>query len=105
LDLPSAIDVAFDLERQYHAFYTLLQEHLRLLDIVEEKMLVELHGDKGSYPEPDGVRKGYYDSTAFTLYMDASAGVIRGTLAHEATHELLFVTTQRTRGAKGQVPA
>jgi hypothetical protein len=105
LDLPTAVDAAFDLERQYRAFYDLLKEHLRLLDIVEEKMLVQLHGDKGSYPEPDGNRRGYYDKPSFSLIIDASTGLVRGTLAHEATHQLLYVTTQRTRGAKGEIPA
>ncbi len=105
LDLPTAIDAAFDLEREYRAFYGLLQEHLRLLDIVEEKMLVQLHGDKGSYPEPGDGRSGYYDKESFSLIVDGSSGLDRGTLAHEGSHQIVFVTTQRTRGAKGEVPA
>ncbi|HTE05421.1 MAG TPA: DUF1570 domain-containing protein [Planctomycetota bacterium] len=105
VDLPTAVDAAFDLERQYRAFYTLLQQPLRLLDIVEEKMLVELHGDKSSFPERGDNRKGYYNPGSFTLFIDASGGIDRGEFAHEATHEILFVTTQRTRGAKGQIPA
>jgi hypothetical protein len=68
-------------------------------------MLVQLHGDKGSYPEPDGTRRGYYDASSFTLIIDASSGLDRGMLAHEATHQIIYVTTQRTRGAKGEVPA
>ncbi len=105
LDIAATIDAAIDLERQYRAFYGLFQEHLRLLDIVEEKMLVELHGDKGSYPENTGGRKGYYDPASFTLYIDASTGLDPEVFAHEATHQILFVTTQRTRGAKGKIPA
>jgi len=105
LDLPTAVDAAFDLERQYRAFYGLLQEHLRLLDIVEEKMLVQLHGDKASYPEPGDGRSGYYDKESFSLIVSGASGLNRGTLAHEASHQIVYVTTQRTRGAKGEVPA
>jgi hypothetical protein len=105
LDVGSAIEAAFDLEHEYRAFFGLFQEHLRLLDIVEEKMLVELHGDKGSYPEPDGNRRGYYDAGSLSLIIDGSSGVNRATLAHEGVHQLIYVTTKRTRGAKGQIPA
>jgi hypothetical protein len=105
LALPAAIHAAFDLERQYRAFYDFLQQHLRLLDITEEKLVVELHGDSDSYPEPGDGRQAYFDGEALALYVEASRSLNRGSLAHEAAHQLLYMTTKRTRGGKGEIPA
>lgn len=104
LGLTQAVHLAFDLEGIYRTFFELFAGELRLLD-VDEPMRVEVHADAGSYPEPGGGRPGYFDPSALTLMVDASRVQPLRILAHEATHGLFYSTTQRTRGAQGQIPS
>ncbi len=113
LPLPAAIDAAWDLERLLAAYQGLLGAELELHDVTEE-MFVQVHADTASYPQPTGGRSGYYEPGSRTLYVDAtlgaegragSLGAANRVLAHEGTHQLLHMTTQRTTKAKGLVPA
>jgi hypothetical protein len=86
------------------ALYELIADELQLLD-VQELMKVQIHGDDASYPEPGGGRDGYNDTGSQTMFINAVKGLPRDTLAHEAVHQILYMTTKRTKGARGAIPA
>src|SRR6185503_7432507 len=103
LGLREALSTALDLECYYRAFYALFASELRLFDVVEP-MPAEVHADAKSYPEIAGKRRAYFDDAAFTLQVDASGGLQRSDVFHEATHELLFFTSERTKASVGKIP-
>lgn len=102
LPLERTLEVALDLERLYRGFFTLFGAELGLNEVCTP-MKVHLHGDRASYPESAG-ENGRYEPDTDTVLVDASGGLRLGTLVHEATHQLLFVTAFRERGGQGEIP-
>jgi hypothetical protein len=102
LPLRQALDALVDLERFYLGFYGAFAKELELRDVTEP-MGVWIHADKASYPESSNA-PAYYLSTDARLYVNASEGLRRDYLVHEATHELLDFTAVRARPGKGKIP-
>ena len=104
LPLSQLVAAALDLERERRAFVGLFRGHVRVVD-GDDALRAELHADKASFPESVGDRPAYYDPNALTLYVNAADGLRRDVVAHEATHQLLHVGTQRSKSAKGEIPS
>lgn len=104
LPLAQAIDAAFDLEREQRAVRNLFRGHLRLLD-GDDLLLAQLHADMASFPEFLGNRRAYYDPASLTLFINATQSAGRTSVAHEAMHQILHVSTRRTKEARGQIPS
>lgn len=102
LPLQQVLDAVLDLERFQRDFYRTFAAELELRDITE-RIDVQLHADKASYPEASGAPAYFLPSEA-RLYVDASSGLQLGTLVHEATHALLHYTAVRMRPGKGKIP-
>lgn len=96
-------DVALDLEGFYRAFFDRFGQQLRLLEVVEP-MGANVHGDQRSYPEAAGARMAWFDARANLLVVNATSGLDRGMLFHEATHGILHSTAERTKSARGVIP-
>jgi hypothetical protein len=103
LPLAQSVAAAFDLERAHGILLDLLVPHARVLD-PDELLPVQIHRGSDSYPEPGGGRAGYFDASARTLYVLQADDGARHVLWHECTHQLLYFTTERTRGARGSIP-
>ena len=103
LDLGQAIDLACDLEHFYRAFYSLLGHHMELLEVTE-RMPANVHADSVSYPESIGGRVAYFRPSDFTLIVNAEGGLDMRVLYHEATHQLLHMTSYRERNGRGTIP-
>ena len=99
-----AVATAFDLECLYRSFFELFSDALRLYEVVEP-MHVEVHAAEGTFHARAYGRAAYYDPTIDTVVVDASAGLDRGLLFHEAVHQLVERTARRVRAATGDVPA
>jgi hypothetical protein len=104
LPLSQLVPAALDLERQRRALVALFRGHVRIED-GEDVLRAELHADKASFPESIGDRPAYYDPAVLTLFVNAADGLRRDVVAHEATHQVLHVGTQRSKSAKGEIPS
>ena len=102
LPLEEALDLLLELERLYTFFFALLGPELGLREVCTP-MRFHVHADRASYPEGAG-GTGHYEPDIDTVVVDASNGLERLTWTHEATHQLLFVTAFRERGAQGEIP-
>jgi len=102
LPLPTSLDALLDIERIYRAFYEIFGAELALYDVCRP-MCVHLHADAASYPEI-GTEVGFYEPDTDTLRVNASRGLVFGTLAHELTHQLLHDTAFRERNDGGCIP-
>jgi hypothetical protein len=91
VDLPTAVEIALDLEIAYRAFYEVLGRPLELHQ-VGDKLRAHVHADAQSLPLLDEGIRGIFDETQNTLIVDASWKLDRGLLFHEATHQLLHNT-------------
>ncbi|MFT7462351.1 MAG: hypothetical protein ACI9EF_000691 [Pseudohongiellaceae bacterium] len=103
LPLGDAIAAAFDLERLYSAVFQLLAPQVQLRE-PQEIMEVQLHGDKKSFPEPGSGRRGLFERDDRIAYVNAISRPWHYQLAHEATRQLLYMTTQRAVNGKGDLP-
>jgi hypothetical protein len=103
LDLPTAVDVALDLEIAYRAFYEVLGRPLELHQ-VEDKLLAEVHADIESLPLLDEGVRGVFDESRNTLIIDASWKLDRGLLFHEITHQLLHNTHEGMQKGAHAIP-
>jgi hypothetical protein len=104
LPLAVGLDALLDLERLYRAFYALFGAELGLYDVTRP-LAVHLHADQASYPETAN-EWGSYDTGEDVVHVNARAGLDYPTLAHELTHQLLYDTAFRERGAgSGTLPA
>jgi hypothetical protein len=102
LPLEANLDILLDLERLYRAFFELFGAELQLYDVCRP-MPVELHADASSYPD-SGREFGYYDPSTDVVQVDCSQTLVFQTLAHEATHQLLYDTAFRERNGSGEIP-
>jgi len=103
LPLGDALAAALDLERLYRSYFELLSIEVGLRE-PREIMEVQLHADDKSFPEPGSGRKGVFVPDDRIAYVNVSRRPWNYQLAHEATRQLLYVTTQRAVNAKGEVP-
>jgi hypothetical protein len=104
LDLTRATDMAFDLEGFYRVFFDAFGIELKLYEIVDP-MSAQVHADKQSFPAVVSYRDAYFDPPSNTLLVDAANGFEPRVLFHEATHEILYNTAERTKNARGEIPA
>ena len=104
LDLARATDMALELESFYRTFFDVFGRELKLYEVVEP-MSAHVHADKQSFPPVVSYRDAYFDSSTSTLLVNAAGGFEPHTLFHEATHEILFNTAERTKGSRGEIPA
>jgi hypothetical protein len=104
LDLARATDMALELEGFYRLFFDAFGAGLKLYDVVDP-MAAQVHADKASFPAMVSYRDAYFDTLTSTLIVNASGGLDRHMLFHEATHEILFNTAERTKGSRGDIPA
>jgi Protein of unknown function (DUF1570) len=104
LDLGRATDMALDLEGFYRIFFDAFGRELRLYEVVDP-MVAQVHADKQSFPGVVSYRDAYFDPTTSTLLVNAANGFEPRVLFHEATHEILFNTAERTKGSRGDIPA
>jgi len=104
LDLKRATDMAFELESFYRTFFDAFGRELKLYEVVDP-MSAQVHADKQSFPAVVSYRDAYFDSSTSTLLVNAVNGFEPRVLFHEATHEILFNTAERTKGARGEIPA
>lgn len=104
LPLAQAIDVALDLEHAYQAFYGAFGPELGLHELLAP-IQADVHADKASFPEQVGGRKAWYDASRAVLVVDASGGLERGAVFHEASHALVHATSTKQRNTPGAIPA
>lgn len=104
LPLGKAIKAMWDLERFYRTFFELFQHEVRLLE-PDEVMDIHVHGDDKSYPENGDGRKGWFDPGDRITHLNASRSPWLDTLLHEGVHHLFYMTTVRSPGGKGKIPA
>ncbi|RKY22550.1 MAG: hypothetical protein DRQ55_00500 [Planctomycetota bacterium] len=103
MSLDQALHVAIDLERQHRAFYDMFGRDLTLLD-PHEVMVVNLHADEKSFPQPGSGRNSYFDPLDRIARALVERPPWRRRIAHELTRQLLFYTTRRAINAKGRAP-
>ena len=104
LELDAAIDVALDLERVYRGWFQLFGRELGMQEVLEP-LKVHVHADATSFPEIGDGRTAWFDRADRTLRIDASGGLNRWSLAHEAVHQLLDATAESPhRAPSGAVP-
>jgi hypothetical protein len=104
LPLRQAAATALDLECAYAAFHELVGPLVgRLLD-ADPPLVAHVHADSASFPEI-GRSRGWYDPASGILRVDASAGLDRGLVVHEAVHQLLDSAARRGRTSRGDIPA
>lgn len=99
-----AVDLALDLEQLYQAFFGAFGAELGLHEVLVP-MRADVHADKASFPEQVGGRGAWFDATREVLVVDASRGVERGSVFHEAVHALLHAASTRQRNTPGALPA
>ncbi len=104
VDLQAALNAAFDLERFYLFFFTLFGRELGAHH-VQDRMVVHLHGDPGSFPAIGYGRRAYYESAIRRLVVDAKSVLVRPALVHEATHQILDETAAGRRASDVGIPA
>lgn len=102
LSLMDATNAILDLECMYAVFFDQLALEVGAYH-VPEPMRADIHGDTTSYPELGGSR-GFYDPSQRILIVNAAAGLDRGLVVHEATHQLLAATLELVRGGRGAIP-
>jgi len=102
--LKEGIALLFDTERFYQMFFDFMREGFDLHE-TNKIMKIQIHADEASFPEIVGTRTSYTDGENRAAYVDASAGLDRGALAHEALHLLVHMTTVESRQSRGFVPA
>jgi len=102
LSLEATLDLALELERLYAAFFALFGAELELREVCTP-MQFHVHADRASFPESAG-EVGRYEPDTDTVVVEASSGLEPLTWMHEATHQLLFVTAFKERGAQGEIP-
>ena len=103
-ELKDAIATALDLERFYLFFYDVIGTPIGLYNL-EERVRAEVHADKRSYPQPPVYRDAWFGLAENTLHVNASGGLRREFLFHEAVHQLIWNGFRQTRARPGQVPA
>lgn len=104
LDMATAVTTLLDLECFYQAFFSRFGRELTLYEVVEP-MGAHVHRLRDTFPIVMAGRGAYYDEALNTLLVDASNGLDRGLLIHEATHQLLSCTAERARGSSSDIPA
>jgi hypothetical protein len=103
LPLHDAVTAVLDMECAYEAFYQLLGRPLHFRELVDP-LQAQVHADAKSFPETVGDARSYFDRAGHVLLVNASGGFDRGSVFHEATHQLLDANMQSTRAARGDVP-
>lgn len=102
LELGDAIDLAFDLEHLYYAYYRFLQPAVDLRETTEP-MRFQVHADLTSFPEVGMSRRSYFNPDQNTAYLNFSRGIDLGTGLHEAIHVFTH-NTAVSRRARGALP-
>jgi len=103
LPLHDAVTAVLDMECAYEAFYQLLGHPLHFRELVDP-LQAQVHANAKSFPETVGNARSYFDRAGHVLLVNASGGFDRGSVFHEATHQLLDACMQSTRAARGDVP-
>lgn len=104
LPLANATTIALDLENAYQAFFAEFGRDLELRELLAP-IGADVHADKASFPEQVGGRTAWFDREREVLVVDASRGLVRGSMFHEAAHALLHATSTRARNTPGAIPA
>lgn len=104
LPMSDAVRALLDLECLYFAFYDLLGAEMMLRETVEP-LEAHIHADAESFPVAYVGRSAYFDAGIDRLVVDASKGIQRGLLFHEAVHQLLFNTAVEAASSTGDLPA
>ncbi|MFN0244726.1 MAG: DUF1570 domain-containing protein [Planctomycetota bacterium] len=104
LPMSDAVRALLDLECLYFAFYDLFGAEMMLRETVEP-LEAHVHADAESFPVAYVGRSAYFDAAIDRLVVDASKGIHRGLLFHEAVHQLLFNTAVETASSIGDLPA
>lgn len=101
--LGDALAAALDAERFFIAFYALLAEPVELLE-TREPMELRLYVDEKAFPEPGDGRRGFFDESDFTVYVDVRGEGWPERVVHELTRQLIFETSLNSTRARGEVP-
>lgn len=101
--LPAVIAAAFDAERFYQDFYAFFGRPLGIVEPVEQMML-RLHADEASFPEPGDGRRGFFDPEDRSVAVDARGPGWGERMVHELTRQLFYMTSEFSRSARGRVP-
>jgi tetratricopeptide (TPR) repeat protein len=104
LEMATAIGALLDLECFYRSFFDRFGRELTLHEVLDP-MDAQIHATRDSYPIALVGRIAYYDPSLATVIVDASSGLERGMLIHEATHQILRSTGDRSRGVTSDIPA
>lgn len=104
LDEAQAVLTLLDLECFYDAFFERFAHEWSLYEVVDT-MNADVHATRESFPAASDTRVAYFDDVANRLIVDASKGLDRGLVVHEAVHQVLHATAERARGATGDIPA
>lgn len=104
LPMASAIEVAFDLECHYRAFFDLFARPVRVFEVTEP-IAANVHADARSFPRQSSERTAFFQPLIRTLEVDASVRLDVRMLMHEATHALVDATAVSTRASKGVIPS
>jgi hypothetical protein len=104
VDLAAALNAAFDLERFYLFFFRVFGSEIDAHH-VQDRMVVHLHGDPGSFPAIGYGRRAYYESGTRRLVVDAKSVLVRPALLHEATHQILDETAAGQLASDAGIPA
>ncbi len=99
--LADATNAILDLECVYEIFFDQIAREVGAYH-VDAPLRAEIHADATSFPELGGSR-GFYDPSQRVLILNATNGVDRGLLVHEAIHQLLAATAELSRGGKGAI--
>jgi hypothetical protein len=103
LPLREACSAAIELELAYRTFYDWFAADLELYEVVE-RMAAEIHASRRSFPDVSQ-RQAYFSPEGNVLFVDATGGLPMGPLIHEATHQLLWSTSNGARSRGGALPA
>lgn len=103
LPLDQAIAAAVDTERLTLAYMQAFAHDLTLLQ-PSEFMLLNLHADPASFPQPGSGRLGAFDALDRIARAEVSRPPWREQVVHESVRQLNFFLTQRVANARGQFP-
>ena len=101
-DVSHTVAAEFDLERAVAPIVP-FGDDLELYECTAP-MEVNVHADAKSFPESPAPGRAYFSELPNTLFVDASRGLLRYLLVHEATHQLLYTATELEADRSGDLP-
>ncbi|MCY2959352.1 MAG: DUF1570 domain-containing protein [Planctomycetota bacterium] len=101
LPLLEATNAILDLENVYAIWFDVIAPQVGAYHL-DTPLQAQIHADASSYPELGGSR-GFYDRAGNILIVNATGGLDRSLLVHEAIHQLLSSTAVLARGGKGAI--